>query len=235
MRIFRLLGDPIADVYVTYPHRSLEEFFGSFGFIQALDDGKSVDDILGSDCNKPIFMVNPLVLRFCLWFLSSSDFGFPQRDECYDKLTSYAAKCIDSKVLDSYEIRRRYQAIDMLDTQLEPSTLKFFRDSLNKCNHVTTLYVRKVDRAHTDLVDSKDVAHILGLMNRDFFDRLTKIIIGRDTFKLKETDDKALTWSINTSNYSAPRIMNLLLDKCDLSSEKSSDILENRVLFRKLN
>ena len=32
---FRLLGDLNADIYVTYPHRSLEEFFGSYGFCQA--------------------------------------------------------------------------------------------------------------------------------------------------------------------------------------------------------
>ena len=78
----RHCGDPTADIYVTYPHRSLEEFFGSFGFIQDLADGKSVDDILDSDCERPIFMVNPLVLRFTLWFLSSSDFDLPHRDEC---------------------------------------------------------------------------------------------------------------------------------------------------------
>ena len=104
---FRLVGDPSADIYVTYPHRSLEEFFGSFRFLQALCDGKSVDDILGSDCEKPIFMVNPLVLKFCLWFLSSKDFDFPQRDECYDKSTSYAAKHIDSEELDTHNSSKR--------------------------------------------------------------------------------------------------------------------------------
>ena len=39
---FRLCTDPTADTYVTYAHRSIEEFFGSFGFLQALDDGQSV-------------------------------------------------------------------------------------------------------------------------------------------------------------------------------------------------
>ena len=75
----------------------------------------------------------------------------------------------------------------------------------------------KVDRGYTGSDDSKGVGHIVGLMNKDFFDRLTKIIIGRDTFKLKETDDKALAWSINTNYNSGLEIMNLLLDKCDLS------------------
>ena len=54
---------------------ALKSFSGPFGFLQALDDGKSVDDILGSDCEEPIFMVNPLVMRFCLWLLTTEFFG----------------------------------------------------------------------------------------------------------------------------------------------------------------
>ena len=38
----KVFTDLSADMYVTYAHRSLEEFFGSFGFLLALD-GKSVD------------------------------------------------------------------------------------------------------------------------------------------------------------------------------------------------
>ena len=214
---FKVSSDPTADLYVTYPHRSLEEFFGSFGFIQVLCEGKTLDDILGSYRKELIFMVNPLVLKFSLWFLSTPDFDFLKRDECYDQLTSYVAECVDFKVFTPHKIGDVFAAIDMLDTQLEHSTLKFFRDSLNKCIKVTILYMTKVERGCTDSVDSKGVAHILGLMNRDFFDRLTKIIIGRDTFKLKDTDSKSLIWSINTINSSALQTMNLLLDKCDLS------------------
>ena len=68
------MGDLTADVSINYPVESLEEFFGSVGFLQSLNDGKSVDDILGSDCEKPIFMMNPLVLTFCLWLFSTSHF-----------------------------------------------------------------------------------------------------------------------------------------------------------------
>ena len=210
----RLCGDPTADLYVTYPHRSLEEFLGSFGFIQVLCEGKTLDDILDSYQKELIFMVNPLVWKFSLWFLSTPDFDFLKRDECYDKLTSYVAECVDFKVFTPHKIGDVFAAIDMLDTQLEHSTLKFFRDSLNKCKHVTILYMTKVER-HTGSDDSKVVAHILGLMNRDFFDRLTKIIIDLDKFKLKETDNKSLIWSINTTNSSALQIMNLLFNKCE--------------------
>ena len=79
---FRLFTNPTADIYVTYAHRSLEEFFGSFGFLQALDDGKSVDDILGSDCEEPIFMVNPLVFQFCLWLLTTNNRVFQFSEDC---------------------------------------------------------------------------------------------------------------------------------------------------------
>ena len=210
----RLCTDPIADIYVTYAHRSLEEFFGSFGFIQALNEGKSVEDILGSE--KPIFMVNPLVLRFCLSLLSSSDFDFLKKGKGYDKLTSCVAERIDTKVFNPYEVRRRYPAIDMFDTQLGRSKYQFFRDTLNKCKQVTTLHLNEfVTYMFSD--DSELFSHIVGLMNRDFFNRLTKIIIGPDLFNLKETDDKVLTWSIDTGYSGVYEIMKLFLQKCDLS------------------
>ena len=73
---FTLSRDVSSDIYVTYTHRSIEEFFGSYGYIQTLSDGKNVEDIVGVDSSKPIFMVNPLVLKFCLWFLSNDTFDF---------------------------------------------------------------------------------------------------------------------------------------------------------------
>ena len=208
---FRLLGDPTADICVTYPHRSLEEFFGSIGFIDALSDGNSVDDILGSDCKKPIFMVNPLVLRFCLWFLSSQDFDFLQRYECYDKLTSYVAKRIDDKVFDQGEIEDRYPAIDMLHDNAKS---QFFRDVLDKCKHVTTLHLNSSDECY----NSEDVDKFFSLMNRDFIDRLTTIIINYDEFSLNNTDNNSLILSIFASSDSeALEITNLLLHKYNLS------------------
>ena len=100
---FKLCTDPTADISVTYSHRSLEEFFGSFGFLQALNDGKSVDEILGSDCEKPIFMVNPLVLKFCSWFLSRE--YLESSKQIHDTLTSYVAKRIDCYTLDTLGIQ----------------------------------------------------------------------------------------------------------------------------------
>ena len=132
-------------MYVTYPHRSLEEFFGSYGFYSGFKSGQSINNILGSDCEEPIFMVNILVFRFCLWFSSSSDFDFPHRDESYDKLTSYVAKHIDSQVFDPISLAEKYPALNMLlpHAALDYSTVRqFFHGILNKCKHVRIMKLR---------------------------------------------------------------------------------------------
>ena len=165
-------------------------------------------------------MVNPLVLKFCLWFLSTLDFDIPHRDECYDTLTSCVAKCIDFKVLDTDDVRRRNPAIQLLDAHLENSKIQFFGDSLKKCKHVTTLHMKKFEKRYMATDTFKGVSHIVGLMNRDFLDRLTKIIIDRDTFKLKETDNKSIILSIDAQYNGAIQLMKLLLQKCGLSKRK---------------
>ena len=117
----------------------------------------------------------------------------PQRDECYDKLTSYVAERIDSEVFDPDEIRDRYPAIDMLpDASCGNSIIEFFHDVLNKCKHVTTLHIARHSRVkpkyrHRMISSSTVLDQILGLMNGDLIDRLTKVIIGHDTFQLKDT------------------------------------------------
>ena len=209
----RLCCDPTSDLYVTYPHRSLEEFFGSFGFLQALNDWKMVDDILGSHCEKPIFMVNPLVFRFMLWFLSSSDFDFLRNGKGYDKLTSYVAERIDSEVLDPDKIVQRYSAIDMLPEEpFDNSTIRqFFHDTLIKCKlvRIVKLTGRSIFFRHVD--------QFLDLIGKDFFHRLTKFIIGYDTFRVREIDNNSPILSIYAHYDDALKIMNLLLQKYNLS------------------
>ena len=222
---FRLMGDINADIYVTYGHRSLEEFFGSFGFIDALSGGKSVDEILGSDCEEPIFMVNPLVLSFCLWFLSSQDFEFSQRDVCYNKLTSYTANCIDSTVFDPKETRSRYSAINMFssDTRNHLKTA-FFRDVLGKCPSITTLHLK------TKLIENTD--RLLALASENV-EKIKKIIIGKDRFKLKDISDSSLLVSIDAHYDDALQTLNLLLQKYYLSQRNPQIYLRIRTLSEK--
>ena len=139
---FRLCTDPTADICVTYAHRSIEEFFGSFGFLQALDDGQSVDDILGSDCKKPIFMVNPLVFQFCLW-LRAEFFG--SRRIVYDKLAACVAQQIDVHVLDIDIVDEIFPVIGIRKALYYEDSLKleFFKQVFEKCEQVRVLQIRR--------------------------------------------------------------------------------------------
>ena len=69
---FRLIRDETADIYVTFPHRSLQEFLASFYFILMLSEGATLQSLLGDASESPIFMTSPLFLQFCVWFLYKS-------------------------------------------------------------------------------------------------------------------------------------------------------------------
>ena len=195
------------------PIEASRKFFGSFGFIQALCEGQSVEDILGSNCEEPIFMMNPLVWSFCLWFLSSPVFEFPHRDECYDKLTSYVAKQINQTVLNTEEIRIKYPAIDLLTLEAQ-SDMNFFREVLKKCANITTLQLPKSNKANAGLF-MEITSKLLGVMKRDFIDKLTEISIGR--FKPINVDDTSLTISIFSRYGDGMKLLDLLLHEYRLS------------------
>ena len=85
---------------------------------------------LGNDeCKEPIFMTNPLVLKFCLWLLSCQDLSFTHRDDCFEKLVSYVTNCIDHKQFDSHAVAGMFPAIDILKSVKEGNDLElsFFR------------------------------------------------------------------------------------------------------------
>ena len=69
----RLLHNETADIFLTYPHRSLQEFLGAVYFLLMLREGKSIESFIVKGCQDPIFLTNPLFLHFCLWILITSD------------------------------------------------------------------------------------------------------------------------------------------------------------------
>ena len=167
-----------ADVSVTYAHRSIEEFFWSFGFLQALDDGKSVDDILGLDCGKPIFMVNPLVLRFCLW-LRAAFFGSERI--VYDKLVAIAAQRIDIHVLDIDIIDQIYPAMGIRKALRDEDKLKleFSKQVFEKCEQVRVFQIRP--HYHWKYEGRQDfgtdVLGVLGLISHSLLSKLSLLLI----------------------------------------------------------
>ena len=68
----RLIRDETADIFVTFAHHSIQEFLAAFFFVLSLNEGQSIESLLGADCTHPIFMVNPLFFHFCTWLIFSS-------------------------------------------------------------------------------------------------------------------------------------------------------------------
>ena len=79
---YRLFGDETADIFIDFPHRSLQEFFGAFYFVWSLHQGRSIVDLVGVDCRAPLFMTNPLILEFSVWFTHNKFFFLQQFNRC---------------------------------------------------------------------------------------------------------------------------------------------------------
>ena len=103
---YRLIRDETADIFVTFPHRSIQEFLGALYFVWLLDQGYSLKSILGpvdDDAvipNRTILTENPLFLKFCLWFCTDQEYlVFIHKDYVYRCLTKRCLRCINSHLL----------------------------------------------------------------------------------------------------------------------------------------
>ena len=74
---YRLRGSETADIFITFVHRTIQEFLGSFYFVQVLSKGKQIDSLLPHGCKEPICMSNQMIIEFCIWFLSDSSNSLP--------------------------------------------------------------------------------------------------------------------------------------------------------------
>ena len=210
----KAFSDLTADISVTYAHRSIEEFFGSFGFIQGLSEGKSVDDILGLNCENPIFMVNSLVFKFCLWFQTQKFFNFPQNN--YLKLVLFAAKRIDFRLLDTTTVEKKYPAMNVSDPVLKTDALKlkFLKNVLEKCHRVSTLNIHSGVLSVESNYELAD--RVLGLMSSSLLSKLTCLLI-TDNYSPPPFHPDPLAISITpTDPETLHRLLDILLPKYNL-------------------
>ena len=140
---YRFIQDETADIFVTLPDRSLEEFLGSFSFIQELNDGHSIESLLGPECNRPIFMTNPLFFHFCLWLLfnSSEYFTFTNKDHICQTLQRSISGKLSRSELSLPKMEEQYQAMNMKDVwqKSDQSIRNFFIGIFAQCVEVRTL------------------------------------------------------------------------------------------------
>ena len=110
---FRLIGDETADIMVTFPHRSLQEFLGAFYFVLLLNEGVSIDTLLGVHCKKPIFMTNPLFLQFAIRIADNlkSMVSTTERVDIQKILSAHAAKVAVGSTLDMADFKSEFPTV----------------------------------------------------------------------------------------------------------------------------
>ena len=133
---FRLIRNEIADIFITFPHRSLQEFLGAF-FLLSLAGGEPLERYLGTDRENPLFMINPLFLKFCLWLLSDSQkyFTIKNRKRVCLKLQRFIFRQIPHckyKRLNLPHMLKQYPALKVDDACVRNDEvgLKFFKEML---------------------------------------------------------------------------------------------------------
>ena len=137
-----LIRDETADILITFPHRSLQEFLGAFYFIQALDKGESMDSLRGGNA-EPLFMTNPLFLSFCLWLVQHSEtyFTFENLESVHHTIQGYILNKIDITNLHFESIATKFPAIDIekIIKNNDTTVSVVLGDILSKCQNVRTL------------------------------------------------------------------------------------------------
>ena len=108
----RLIRDETTDIFITFPHRSLQEFLGAFYFVLSLGQRQTVNHI---EKAFQEFLENPLFTEFCLWFLDESNrfFSFPERSVACEQLSSYVAEQIDDVEMDFMKLEENYPALGL--------------------------------------------------------------------------------------------------------------------------
>ena len=87
---YRLIGKETSDVFVTFVHRSLFDFLGSFYLVMKLSEGEKLENLVDlNDIESIPFAVDPFFLQFCLWFVNSNQtfVSFPDKKLALDSLS----------------------------------------------------------------------------------------------------------------------------------------------------
>ena len=143
------LSDETADILVTFAHRSIQEFFGAFYFILSLSEGETIVSLLGGDCEKPIFLTNPLFLEFCLWLIHSTELtSFPWKVETVrEPLVAYLVGKIDKEYFDLKRLCSEFPALHMAHRSywghdvIDRNRMVFnlMKDVLSQCSKIESL------------------------------------------------------------------------------------------------
>ena len=129
----RLIRDETADIFVTFPHRSILAFLGAFYFVMNFDATSPLVQVAYHQ-----YLNNPLFLQFCLWFMMRSEkyFSFLESRRTYESLNHYIVKEIDDVKFDFTQVAQRFPALNVVLKNQDKVALRMFENVLEKCDKI---------------------------------------------------------------------------------------------------
>ena len=149
----RLIRDETADIFITFPHRSLQEFLGSFFFVPSLlNHCRENEDILqGTVLEKPIFMENPLFLKCSLWFVNNDKHqNLEKSSKVCKRLQNYCTNIIYDIHLNTKHIAEKFPALDIASALRTKDKLRvrFLRGIISNCTVISRVTVESSSVLH---------------------------------------------------------------------------------------
>ena len=231
----RLIGDETADIWVTFPHRTIQEFLGTLYFLLMLDEGREIEDILGNDDTIWIFMKNPLFLQFCLWLLHNGEkyFNFQRGQDTYNQLVDFCVKKFNNTKLDLKHIKRLHPAFNLKSAydRNDILYLNYLSDIFANCDRTSRLIVNNDDPLDWVLAQIVNEVTCIGIA--PYPDNVDKILISYVTptdiiFKISQLSSKELSTVLMdcAKTLGGNRSVSLYLDKPYSLSENNIVNLE---------
>ena len=129
---FRLLGDAVADVFITFPHRTIQDFFGAFSFVFSILDGINIDSFIR------IFLTNVYFLEFSLFAIAYIPNVSKKTTGVKEAMVQYALDRINLPQLDLSYFKFLFPAL-LWSTAVaneQKLVVKFLKELLSKCDRV---------------------------------------------------------------------------------------------------
>ena len=161
----RLIQDETADIFVTFPHRSILEFLAAFYFVLIVGKKQTIkhfDKAFGE------YLMNPLFSQFCLWFLDESNrlLSFPECSAASDLLIRCTAQNVDDTTINFIRLEKQFPALGLALNDRNDLALGMLKKVLNRCCRVKDLTLSTIHPA----------GHILTSFSCDVFESLKSII-----------------------------------------------------------
>ena len=131
-----------SDGSLNFPHSTVRVFFGALYFTLMLQEGKSVESLVGPDCEQPVFLMNPLFLYFCLGLLSDQNqLHLSRKEQIYQDLKGYVLRFVDYVQINLNDVRTAFPALAYCfghKTQNQIGS-KFLNDVILACQNIRVL------------------------------------------------------------------------------------------------